>query len=110
MGLYMPHSARKVINDHAKNIANEYDNNDINIEKFIDNMLDNYFCNDPEGKIEEYKFMITSRYEKKIKEIAAGYIHLKNSKDILERMQKKAREISPRKIGDPGWQQMYYQL
>ena len=102
MGLYMSHSARKVINDHAKNIANEYDNPDINIENFIDNMLDNYFCNDPENKIEEYKFMITSRHEEKIKEIAAGYIHLKNSKNILESMQKKAKEYSPRKVGDLG--------
>ena len=102
MGLYMPHSARKVINDHAKNIANEYDNPDINIEKFIDNMLDNYFCNDPENQIEEYKFMITSKYEKKIKEIAAGYIHLKNSESIIRKMQEKAKELMPRKIGDPG--------
>ena len=98
MGLYMPHSARKVINDHAKNIANEYDDNDINIEKFIDNMLDNYFCNDPENKIEEYKFMITSKYEKKIKEIAAGYIHLKSSKNILEKMRANLKSSSYNKL------------
>jgi len=110
MGLYMPHSARKVINDHAKNIANEYDDNDINIEQFIDNMLDNYFCNDPENQIEEYKFMITSKYEKKIKEIAAGYIHLKNSESIIRKMQEKAKELLPRKIGDPGWQLTFYRL
>ena len=98
MGLYMPHSARKVINDHAKNIANEYDDDDINIEKFIDNMLDNYFCNDPENQIEEFKFMITSKYENKIKEIAAGYIHLKSSKNTLEKMRANLKNQSYNKL------------
>lgn len=99
MGLYMPHSARKVINDHAKNIANEYDDNDIDIDVFINNMLDNYFCNDPESQIEKYRFMISSKHEKKIKEIAAGYIHLKNTKNILEKMQRKAKESHLPEIG-----------